>query len=329
VGVIAENPPYRDGYGNLPGSESLGGTTLVDNTKKPPITVPVPGAQPMSADERAALEHYGLLGKALSTYEPPGSFTAIPNSLENTPPNNAAMENYKRVFTVASTAPLRSTMEQSERSSEKTAVSEGSWVPKNWKEARSAIVWGVLILGFGLEFCVSLLDANFGRALLALVGLGGLAAMVIHGEELRQRLLKVSPNLVFVSFALFLGVVILSPFIEEKRWPFSAWFPSTATIQPSPQPTTEEITKATAPLEAEIANLKQQLAGTQTAIAPQQSSPQHPLFPGSYDLSETDIRRLRDEYSALEMLCQRILLFQRLTTRRRGTWQLRYQKHLA
>jgi hypothetical protein len=103
-------------------------------------------------------------------------------------------------------------------------MSEGSWLPKTWQEALPQIIWGVLILGFGLEFCVSVLDGNYGRALLAAVGLGGMTALLIHGEQLKKQLLDVNPNLIFVSISLFLLVIILSPFIEEKRWPLSAWF---------------------------------------------------------------------------------------------------------
>jgi len=82
-------------------------------------------------------------------------------------------------------------------------------------------VWGVLILGFGLEFVVSILDGHFGRALLALVGLAGLGALLLHEEDLKRRMLTVNPNWVFVSFVLFLLILVLSPFVEEQRWPFS------------------------------------------------------------------------------------------------------------
>src|SRR5208282_6234636 len=103
-------------------------------------------------------------------------------------------------------------------------MSEGSWLPKTWTEALPQVFWGVLILGFGPEFCVSILDANYGRALLAIVGLVALLAMLIHQEQLKQRLMTVNPNWIAGAFVLFLATIILSPFVEEKRWPFSAWF---------------------------------------------------------------------------------------------------------
>src|SRR5208282_3748102 len=80
-------------------------------------------------------------------------------------------------------------------------MSEGSWLPKTWTEALPQVFWGVLILGFGLEFCVSILDANYGRALLAIVGLVALLAMLIHQEQLKQRLMTVNPN--WIAGALY------------------------------------------------------------------------------------------------------------------------------
>ena len=122
-------------------------------------------------------------------------------------------------------------------------MSESSWLPKTWEEALPQVFWGVLILGFGLEFCVSILDANYGRSLLAVVGLVALLAMLIHQEQLRQRLLTVSPNWIAAAFVLFLLSIILSPFVEEKRWPLSAWFPS--------RPSVGDLSEATAPIIAE------------------------------------------------------------------------------
>lgn len=90
-------------------------------------------------------------------------------------------------------------------------MSEGSWLPTTWKEARPQIVWGVLVLGFGLEFTVSILDEKFGRALVAALGVVGPTAMLIHGDELKKRLLSVNPNWIIATFALLLAAVIMSP----------------------------------------------------------------------------------------------------------------------
>jgi len=128
-------------------------------------------------------------------------------------------------------------------------MAEGSWLPSTWKEARPQIVWGVLILGFGLEFVTRIIAGDYGRALLAGLGLGGLTALLIHGEQLKQKILSINPNWIFLSFALFLGVLITQPFIEEKKWPLSAWFQGNpTTISPT---SSADIEAAVAPVRAE------------------------------------------------------------------------------
>jgi hypothetical protein len=137
-------------------------------------------------------------------------------------------------------------------------MSEGSWLPKTWGEAIPQVFWGVLILGFGLEFCVSILDANYGRALAALVGLLAVLAVLIHQEQLRQRLLNINPNWIAAAFTLFLAAIILSPFVEAKRWPLSAWFQSRIAIIHDP-PSAEDIAKATAPIQADLSAATEKL----------------------------------------------------------------------
>jgi hypothetical protein len=128
-------------------------------------------------------------------------------------------------------------------------MAEGSWLPSTWKEARPQIVWGVLILGFGLEFVTRIIAGDYGRALLAGLGLGGLTAMLIHGEQIKQKIFLINPNWIFLSFALFLAALITQPFIEEKKWPLSAWFQASPTaIAPTSSADNEA---AIAPVRAE------------------------------------------------------------------------------
>jgi hypothetical protein len=97
----------------------------------------------------------------------------------------------------------------------------GSWLPKNWAEATGQFVWGVLILGWGLELIISVLDAQWARAFFALAGGVVFLAMLVHADELRNRLMRISPNWIVAAAFACLQVLILSPFVEEKRWPFS------------------------------------------------------------------------------------------------------------
>jgi hypothetical protein len=157
-------------------------------------------------------------------------------------------------------------------------MSEGSWLPTSWKELRPQIVWGVLILGFGLEFCAAIVSGSYGHALLALVGLGGMSAMLIHGEQFKQHLLKINSNWIYLSFAIFLVLVALLPFFEEKRWPFSAWFAATIIHDP---PTAEDIVKEIAPIRTELENEKQRGATLQsqlTAATASQDSKNSPVL---------------------------------------------------
>jgi hypothetical protein len=199
-----------------------------------------------------------------------------------------------------------SAIEQSERSSEKPAVSDGSWLPKNWKEARPQIIWGVLVLGCGLELIISVLDGNFSRAFFALVGLLGFPAMLIHGEQLKQKLLNINPNWIVAAFSLFLVAIILSPFVEEKRWPLSAWFQTSGphTVIHDP-PTAEDIARAVAPIQAdrdaavrERDQLKQERDAARNQLQALQTEP-HSQSPANlfkkYDLTEEEIRALADE----------------------------------
>jgi hypothetical protein len=64
----------------------------------------------------------------------------------------------------------------------------GSWLPKNWPEAIGQFVWGVLVLVWGLELVISVLDGQWGRAFFALAGGVVFLAMLVHGEALRSRL---------------------------------------------------------------------------------------------------------------------------------------------
>jgi|SRR5215471_1299065 len=117
-------------------------------------------------------------------------------------------------------------------------MSEGSWYPKTWEEWVAGTVWGVLILGFGLEFCAKLVSGDYGHALVALFFLGVVSAMLLHGNQARTWALSLSPNWVFAAAIVALQLVLFLPFIEEKRWPFAMWF------APSSTPTADEIATA-------------------------------------------------------------------------------------
>jgi hypothetical protein len=99
---------------------------------------------------------------------------------------------------------------------------EGSSVPKTWRDAIPYIVWGVLILGFGLELVTALVHFQWLSAVISGSGMAGLAAMALHWNQLKPWASGISPNWVVGAFALLLLVSSLIPYIEEGRWPFIA-----------------------------------------------------------------------------------------------------------
>jgi hypothetical protein len=157
------------------------------------------------------------------------------------------------------TGPIFRRPEQSDESQKETAVAEGSWVPKTWEEWVTSTIWGVIILGFGLEFCAHVVRGDYGYALVALFFLAVVSAMLLHGKQARSWAMSISPNWTYVAALAALQIVLFLPFVEEKRWPFSAWLPpATAPAVIHDPPTDEDIAKATGPLRAELDSVKHQ-----------------------------------------------------------------------
>jgi hypothetical protein len=121
-------------------------------------------------------------------------------------------------------------------------MSEGP-LPKNWSDAIGQFVWGVLILGWGLELIISILDRQWARAFFALAGGVVFLAMLVHADQLRNRLMAINPNWIVAAAFVCLLALILSPFVEEKRWPFSTWF-QTSTHAPSADEIAAAVVKA-------------------------------------------------------------------------------------
>jgi hypothetical protein len=160
-------------------------------------------------------------------------------------------------------------------------MSEAS-APKTWWEAISAhVVWGALVFTCFLVFIEKLLERDFGTALAALLLGLGIAAVALHS---RTWLDRTNPNWVYAASVAAIFALILSPFVEEKRWPFSAWFsqptqsarlPSAddiaaAVVKALPKqalPTTDEIESAAAPIRAERDQALASLANAKGDVA--------------------------------------------------------------
>lgn len=99
----------------------------------------------------------------------------------------------------------------------------GDPTPKNWKDFIPYVVWGSLVFSCGMVAIEKMVEQNYGQTLVALVSGGGIAAVAIHSKTWLGR---TSPNLAFAAAAVLTLTVLLNPFVEERRWPFSAWFPT-------------------------------------------------------------------------------------------------------
>jgi hypothetical protein len=142
-------------------------------------------------------------------------------------------------------------------------VSEGGPLPRTWREAIPYVVWVVLVLGFGLEFVAALVHGEWVRAGVSLAGLVALMAAALHWNQIRSWIARTNPNWLYPGLLVLLLAIILSPFIEEKRWPLSAWFQTSGPpIAVHDPPTAEDIAKATAPIRAELEGVKRELATT-------------------------------------------------------------------
>ena len=113
-------------------------------------------------------------------------------------------------------------------------------LPKNLREAVPYIVWGVLVLGFGLEFCAALVHEEWLRASICFVLMCGLAAMTLYSKDVKTWLASTNPNYVAPAFMVLLLTLIFSPYIEQQRWPF-AWL-----FRAAPAPSADEIAEAVA-----------------------------------------------------------------------------------
>jgi hypothetical protein len=117
-------------------------------------------------------------------------------------------------------------------------MSDGSPRPTNWKETIPFVVWGVLVVAFGLtgveHFVVSVGQYWQGKpwtneglqAAVAFIGMAGLAAMMIHGGRIREKFSDIRWLIGACMFAVVVSA--FSPYVEQRRWPFAAWlsFPS-------------------------------------------------------------------------------------------------------
>jgi hypothetical protein len=108
-------------------------------------------------------------------------------------------------------------------------------LPKTWQEALPYVAWIGLVISCFLVFITKLIERSYGEALVSLLIGICITAIALHSKDW---LARTNPNWVYVASAVVAVSLTMSPFIEEKRWPFSMWFPT--------PPTTDQIADAVA-----------------------------------------------------------------------------------
>lgn len=179
-------------------------------------------------------------------------------------------------------------------------MSEGSFWPTSWREAVPLLVWAVLIFAFGFEGVASLIQGQFLQAFFGFGGMVGLTAMLIHWTKIKEAFGSIRWLVMAATVALV--VVALSPFVEQHRWPFSRVFHD--------PPSTEDIAKAIAPVEAKLKAANQQLADTKQQLQNILHPPPPPMPPPPpkphYTAGEIEIMQtaLRGMYAVLTTHCK-------------------------
>jgi len=156
-------------------------------------------------------------------------------------------------------------------------------MPKNWKEARPQIVWAGLVAGFFFAFADRLVEQQYGQAIFALLSGLTVSAVALHSKTWLDR---TNPNWAYGAFLALLLAIVLSPFVEQHRWPFSTVFHDA--------PTAEDIATATAPIQA-------QLDAAQKTIGDLKKTPPAPIGDVSKLTAERE-KAIKDRDDALKEL---------------------------
>ena len=132
----------------------------------------------------------------------------------------------------------------------------GSIIPRTWSEARPAVVWAVIIAGFGVVFAESigqLIQNPLWRAAMSLAVIFGLIAVLIHWRQIRE-----SMPLAY-AFGVAVIVVAASPYVGLLPLPKNADQATSGAQGFTQQQVTAKVAEATAPLNSAIASLNQQM----------------------------------------------------------------------
>ncbi|MGH6839043.1 MAG: hypothetical protein ACREDT_09620 [Methylocella sp.] len=102
-------------------------------------------------------------------------------------------------------------------------MSEG--LPRNPKELVLASIWGIFAFAAGFEAIASLVHGEWIPAIasfLLFLALVAVLLLLLFGAPVNQLRFAINSNWLPAAVAMLLLVIALSPFVEQRRWPFSA-----------------------------------------------------------------------------------------------------------
>jgi hypothetical protein len=145
-------------------------------------------------------------------------------------------------------------------------------LPKSLNEAAPQLLWGVFAFASGFEGIAMLFEGHFLLATIGIIGAIVLTSIAVRWDKIANGWPRFTAtfnnaasnaNWWIGVIAICLAGVILSPFVEQHRWPFAKWLPTTTIHEPA---TAEEIAKATAPIKSQLDVAKKELESTKQEL---------------------------------------------------------------
>ncbi len=100
-------------------------------------------------------------------------------------------------------------------------MSDGSHWPRTWAEAVPLVAFGTLVFAAGFEGVNSLVHGEWITSIISFVLMVGLLAMLIHWPQIKEW--RPGPPWVAAAAMVAIVAIALSPFVQQRRWPFTTY----------------------------------------------------------------------------------------------------------
>ncbi len=162
-------------------------------------------------------------------------------------------------------------------------------LPNSPRELVLAAIWGTLAFAAGFEAIAALVHGEWVPAVasfLLFLALMAIIYVLLFGAPMIQQWVRINPNWLPAACITLLLVVALSPYVEQRRWPFLGSFAPQSPVVIHDPPSTEDVVNATATIKAERDAITQERDAARQQLRGQTSSLQASL---------NDMTRQRDE----------------------------------